>query len=457
MSRALAAAVLVALGGCNLFNPSGKGDAPETTRDWIEQGNAQLRALDFAGAQESFGHVLAADSGSVAAWTGYAKAVSGQSLDLGFLLDEVLRAQNENRKPLWDLDWKGKERAYQSIRPVWSVLERWAVLDSQGRAPMPPDRKVERGLLTLAHSMLLLWDADEDGHLDSTKDAMSQLLFGALGSSMADNQAGGGFVPAVTADMFYVRDPLTGQPDTTRIDTAKVHQVNSILARSDAQLAVVAGISRQDTAMAAMYASVEQQNPASLSLYQASNALDDDMDGCADEEVLDGLDNDGDFLVDEDSRAGIRIPGAPAPGKQAQISRTDHVRGDRLASPSTSSGLPGQDSALKTLYYGDVAGHLEIHRPYWDRQHPAYPSMHWNVRCTWDAATAATYGVTAGCKDGAFMDTTGFDRNALSALLRRTPPGWARVDLGCQVIGGCWCRTRATLCDAVSKECPDAP
>lgn len=457
MSRALAAAALLALGACNLFNPSGKGEPPDDARAWIEQGNAQLRALEFVDAQESFGHVLAQDSGSVEAWTGYAKAVSGQSLDLGFLLDEILKAQEENRKPLWDLDWKGKERAFQSILPVWRVLDRWAILDSLGRAPMPSDRRLERGLLTLAHSMLLLWDADEDGHLDSTKDAVSQLLFGAIGSSMASSQVGGGFVPAITASMFYVRDPVTGLVDTTRIDTAKVLQVNSILSRSDAQFATVAGIAQQDTAMAAMYSSVQQQNPSSLPLYQTSNAFDDDMDGCADEEILDSIDNDGDFLIDEDSRAGILVPGAPGAGKRAQISRPDHVRGDRLASPSTTLGLPGEDSLFKTLVYGDASGHLEIHRPYWDRQHPLFPAMHWNFRCNWDKATAASYGVTAGCKDGAYMDTAGIDRNALADLLRRTPAGWSRVELGCKVIGGCWCRTKATLCDSVRKECVNAP
>lgn len=57
---------LLVLGGCNLYNPSGKSD-PDTDREWIEQGEAQLRDLDFVGAQQSFGKVLVRDSSSTAA------------------------------------------------------------------------------------------------------------------------------------------------------------------------------------------------------------------------------------------------------------------------------------------------------------------------------------------------------------------------------------------------------
>ncbi|MCB9497086.1 MAG: hypothetical protein H6686_09410 [Fibrobacteria bacterium] len=446
-----ALAALLVLGACNVYNPSGKGD-PDDTKGWIEQGNAQLRAQEFDAAQESFGHVLASDSGNNEAWAGYAKAVSAQHLDIGFLLEEVLKSQEENRKPLWDLDWAGKERAFQSITPVWKVLDRWAVLDSQGRAKLPEERRLERGLLTMAHSMLSLWDANGDGHLDSTQDAMAQLLFGGLESVMSGSQKGGGFVPAVSADMFY-------GPDST-IDSAKVMEFNAMLTRVDDQFRTVSLIAQQDTAMAAMYASVQEQNPEALQVYQTSNVVDDDMDGCADEEIIDSLDNDGDGLVDEDTRTGYLLPGSPKAGALAQVSKSDSVRGDRLANPFTGLGMKGVDSTFKTLVYADAAGHLEIHRPYWDPKTNEFPRWKWNYQCKWDAKTAKLYGVTASCHLDAkgkapYFDTAGIDRMALAELLRNTAPGWPRVELGCKVIGGCWCRIQETLCDSTKKECRD--
>jgi len=411
-------AVLVLLAGCNLYNPSGKG-SPETDQDWIEQGEAQLRALEFEAAGASFGRVLAHDSANTDAWIGYGKAVAARNLDMSLLLREVLESQREGRKPLWDTAFSlaRKDSAYRGLIPVHRVLETWARLDSLGRATMPPRNRLERGLIAIAHSMLSLWDSNRDGRIDATGDALSISLFSKVG---AVDTTGMGFIPLLTPDQFSVRRP-DGTIDTTgAYDTLKVREYNALLDRTDAEFRTIANIASTDTAMSAIYSGLAGQNPQAIGMFEVANVVDDDLDGCADEEIIDYRDNDGDGLIDEDTRAGYVNPVATRAGDLAQVSKSDGVRGDRLADPRTGKGLVGVDSA-GTLRWGDAYGHFEVFRPMWSRSPLENGLLAWKLLEP-DA------------------------RAALSERLRAIPTGAARAAEGCKVLGGCWCKVQRDVC-----------
>lgn len=436
MKRLLLVLSLVVLGGCNLYNPSGKGD-PDTDQEWIDQGEAQLRDLDFVGAQRSFGKVLAHDSSSTAAWVGYGKAVAARNLDMSLLLREALESQRENRKPLWDTSFTlaQKDSAYRGLTPVRNVLETWARLDSLGRASMPPRNRLERGLIAIAHSMLSLWDSNNDGRIDRDGDALAIALFGNL--SAKDN-TGMGFVPFLQSNQFSLDS--NGIPDTTgEVDSVKVREYNALLSRTDTEFRTIASLATQDTAMAAIYSGISGQNPQALAMFEVANVEDDDLDGCADEEIIDYRDNDGDGLIDEDTRAGHVNPLASAPGDLAQVSQADGVRGDRLANPRTGKGLPGVDSA-GTLRLGravrpvDAFALLEIFRPMWDPAHPAYPVLKWKWKIPNQEPMAPA------------------DRAALTERLKAIPSGTARAALGCSELGGCWCKVQRDLCGSGACE-----
>lgn len=444
-TRALLLAASAALVvSCNVYNPSGEGN-PSTDGEWIDQGEAQLRDRDFDAARASFGRVLARDSGNTAAWSGYVKAVSGSTLDLGLLLREARAAELERRKPLWDIPLERKDSIYRSILPTWNAFETWARLDSVGRAWLPPVRRTERGLLLLAHSMLLLWDSNRDGRIDASGDVLSVRLFGSIAAA---DSSGLGFRPAATPDLFLATLP-DGAPDTTgAVDSARLAEYDALLGTVDAEFATIDLIARRDTTLSAIASSISEQNPGAIGFFAVSDRDDDDMDGCADEEILDGLDNDGDGLVDEDARAGHPISGAGA-GDLAQRSGSDSIRGDRLADPVTGIGLPGDDSA-GTLRYADAAGRFQVFAPSWNPADPRYGAWRWKYACDWDQATAAAMGTT--CFGGAPMDPAA--RIAIARHVAATAPGTTRAEAGCSLLGGCWCRLLETVCRTGGCDAP---
>lgn len=405
---------LLLLAACNLYNPSGKGE-PETTRDWIDQGNAQLRSLEFLQAQASFGHILALDSGNTEAWIGYTKAVAGEHLEVSLLLREIVEANRQDRKPLWDMSCRRKDSAYRSIAPVWAAYHRWERLDSLGRAKMPVEQKTELGLLTIAHTMLTLWDVNGDGRIDSLQgDGIAWILFDTKDTE-------GGFKPRLENVEFST--------DTTgTLDQDAVTEYNALLSRSSSDIAAVKSLAELDPSMGSLYASLGEQSPDALAMYLVSDGSDNDMDGCADEEVQDSLDNDGDGLVDEDARAGyvLKSTRATIPGSLALRAASDGIRGDRLADDA-GKGRAGADSA-STLIYGDTLGHLLVFAPLWDSTRIRHPELRWNTTCPADGRICSGSLRVVG------------NRMAINDSLRKVAPGLARAQAGCALLGGCWCK-----------------
>lgn len=449
----------LALASCNTFNPSGKGD-PDGNDEWIAQGEAQLRASEFDAAQESFGHVLANDSDDVRAWSGYAKALSGKHLDVSVLLRELLAAEREDRKPLWTMPLPGKNTLYRGVTPVLGFLDRWARRDSLHGTTMDADRVRERGFLTLAYAMFVLWDSNKDGSISLPQDTVAVTVF----TKLLTNLPGGGFIPNFTATPNFFNDA------SGRTDTARAGQFNRLLARVDSQFRTVDEIAKQDTAMAAIFASTSKQNPAMLNTYNIGDGIDNDLDGLVDEEVMDGLDNDGDRVVDEDSRPGY-VSRRPAAGLSAQTSPPDGVRWDRSTSPWNNRGVPGRDSSI-TLTYATTAEHNDtkdwpklILKPFlpmnWARDTTVRNrAWLWNITCNWPADSARKWGLPPECKDGKPFDYDGLFRSAIrktmeSQPLPRTPlAAYQRVRLGCKLVGGGWCRTMTAICDTAKKTCP---
>lgn len=402
------------LAGCNLFNPSGEGESPSSAKEWIEQGNMDLRDQKFVAAEKCFRQALKQDSSYSEAWRGLAKAESGRYLPITDVLDRVESIEDSGAAIFWQITTSERNMWYQAFIRLDSVFEQWYVLDSLGRTEMDQYDRSDRNTVMLFAGVLGIWDTNQDGVIDSTDFAIDKLI------SYVNNIAGGIRPEFCDEELWAMITDTTGQ-----IDSSQIEVFNSVLVQTDAVLDEIKNNSALDSNVQVLIGDIAGENNY-LSFYQTSNASDDDFDGCIDEEVPDGMDNDGDGLVDEDSRVGWRESNWPvALGAYAMIAVSDGIRGDRLLNPNNGIGIEGEDSAT-TLIYGDAVGHIEMYRHFWDSEDPRYETLHWKY---------------------AEADSLIIFRDSIKSM----PWGKNRVEAGCELLGGCWCLIKEKFCSG--EEC----
>jgi Tfp pilus assembly protein PilF len=89
-------ALCLTLAACNVFNPSGEGDAGPGKNAQLTEGENQFRQQDYQKSSETFQAAIEADSGNSMAYYGYAKAVMRYwQVNASTLLEEVSKAQDK--------------------------------------------------------------------------------------------------------------------------------------------------------------------------------------------------------------------------------------------------------------------------------------------------------------------------------------------------------------------------
>lgn len=187
-------------------------------------------------------------------------------------------------------------------------------------------------LLSMLHTVISLKDLNGDGVIDSTTDKIT-LVNDLL--SLFNSQNG-------KPDGKNIEAQLATMMDSVKSDTQKVNQINNLLDKMSEgtqgvsemvgfaqQLGIVPASTDTSTKCDSNAQSTECKQQGALSgdlsatvaslgdrivFYKFGDKLDNDGDGCVDEEVLDQKDNDGDGIVDEDSRLVpyiIEIPIGP--------------------------------------------------------------------------------------------------------------------------------------------------
>jgi hypothetical protein len=340
------AALLLILAGCNVYNPDGEGDA---TADPLTNGEELYRKGRFAQAMASFSAAIAADSNNSLAYYGYAKATARfYRLDnLGILNDleatQVgasfafteghsdslltlrLQAASRIRRVLYLLtDRDTLSRWYAYIRDSTSKAARSdtardariafmrdylekADADEPGyrarnKFPltdfrMPYDKViVDFAAFEMMYVFTRFRDLNRNGIIDSADNLIHELSF---------TKGEGGFA---IDSLSKIADDLEGDPQATEDLNGLIQGMQSGLG-DIAQLAQLIGLGGSgDTAGGAggeastNIDSVITSMGEAILFYQFADQLDNDGDGCVDEEVLDDKDNDGDGYVDEDAR-----------------------------------------------------------------------------------------------------------------------------------------------------------
>jgi hypothetical protein len=175
---------------------------------------------------------------------------------------------------------------------------------------------------------------------------------------------------------------------------------------------------------------------SSTSFYLINDSLDNDGDGCINEEIFgDSTDNDGDSLMDEDGRVGLR-QGTPVVGMPALITPPDGFLHNRLQLVNGKLAVvPGNDEAL-ALTWATSKGLLALYQGLswvrWDDPSVGNDTI-WARVCQ---ANKTTPEQVTSLKNYLEVRTLGIIevRKKVLAL----PADASRVALGRKLVGGCW-------------------
>jgi tetratricopeptide (TPR) repeat protein len=348
-SFALIAVITVT--GCNIFNPDGEGDPGDAQPLTVAQ--EYLRNGQYAKAMSAFDRAIRQDSTNSLAYYGYAKAaILLYKLDKLAILNDMeataenpeafaflqhsdsvltLRLQAASRVRLvlgrlTDRDtltrWYRylsdssetalEDTAYAQRRmfmeqylsdadigiPGKRTRNKFPLTDSR----MPYDHIVlDYTAFDLLYTITRLYDFDQNDTVDSRDAIMKKLKFGSTAGE------GGGFNI----------DSLSNIAGDLENDSGAAENLNSLISSMQSgllgtsQLAGLIGAGgggeeadsgSADAEAGANLDSVISSLGDAILFYQFGDKLDNDGDGCVDEEILDEKDNDLDGFVDEDAR-----------------------------------------------------------------------------------------------------------------------------------------------------------
>ena len=298
----LVIALSVGMAGCNLFHPTESHDAENDDAAALTlDGYHEFQKSNYDSARRLFNRAIAADSGYSEAWVGLAKCVLNSQEGLNaFELVSYAQKADDKQQSNGFLEMQDHEAHLISkgIDSVLIYLNKFIDRDTTGKT----DQKVRFRDIADSYAILLLTKAalrirNVQTELTSVLSADSAGMKLNLNTL---NDLGDSLKPflqdmAAASEAIKVAPDASAEiikaylPDSTRKDIgdefytdATVGLANTVIQLND----------RAQT--------VEEERTEVFFVF--GNGMDDDGDGCVDEEVIDNYDNDGDGEIDEDGR-----------------------------------------------------------------------------------------------------------------------------------------------------------
>lgn len=471
ISSLLALAALLAVGACNIFNPSGTGDRTNVTADdWIQSGQDDLRALRFQDAFNAFSTALAMDSTKSLAWHGLAKSVLGKdTFDIARLVDiaDTMGKVTDDKKleVLLGLGDTGITRIYRPLMRVASIYDRFRKLDSMGRTDSVFGTHLiltELSTLINNRSYFLLIDANRDtvvqkGELAGLK--LMNIASGGLEISATKLVEQGGLDSSTGAIPDSTRDNINGILNNVTTIVSDTNILNQLISGSTGGTGSSEnGGSKANEELNKEAKSFIQKLGSSTSFFLINDTIDNDGDGCINEEMFgDSLDNDGDGLKEEDGRVGIRKAYTATPGALAMLTPPDNFRHDAMQSgsadgkpmmrtiPTTTdlvkiaTGTPPNDD-ISVVTYEDETGRVQLFKATrWVSRSDSSADIRndtiWTRVLTEEGTTLEAFP-TLTLQKQTEIKTLATIEIRKKVLAEADIP--KRIALGKKIVGGCW-------------------
>lgn len=452
-------AALLAVGACNIFNPSGTGDETNTTADeWIRSGDEDLRALRFLDAYNAYSTALALDSSKSLAWHGLAKASLGKdSFSISGVAEfaDSMRKVPDDRKldVLLGLGDTGITLLYRPLMRVASIYQRFRMHDSLGKTDKVFGTELiltELNTIQNNRSYFLLIDANRDTIVQRSELAGLKLMSMATGNlelSAAKLIDQGGLDTATGALPDSTRDNINGILNNVTAITSDTVLLNQLINSATGSSETISGGSKATAELNQQAKSFIQKLGSSTSFFLINDSLDNDGDGCINEEMFgDSLDNDGDGMKEEDGRVGIRKAYTASAGALGMLMPPDGFRHDAMQAksasmapiPTSMASLPPTDDEFQTLTYLDNTGRTQLFKSLrWVSPSDSSASIRndtvWN-RVLQENGFQSTADIPSA--QVAEIKTLGIVEIRKKVLA--TTETAKRVALGKLIVGGCW-------------------
>ena len=300
----LAMALSLGIAGCNLFHPTDSRDAESDDPDALTlDGYLEFQNSNFDSARRFFNRALDADSGHSEAWIGLAKCVLNvqEGLNTFELVSYAQEKKDEKGKSTNEILDMPDEQAAQISNGIDSVmvyLNQFIDRDTTGRT----DKKIRFSNIADSYTILQLTKAALRIRAVQTQlpSVVSTDNSGMTMNLTTLTDLGDSLKPFLK-EMAAAAEAIKASPE------AAAEIIKAVLPDSTRQY-----INEDDYAdvTVGLANTVIQLNDRAQTtpsdrydvFFKFANVMDDDGDGCVDEEVLDGFDNDGDGEVDEDVR-----------------------------------------------------------------------------------------------------------------------------------------------------------
>ncbi|MEN9353153.1 MAG: hypothetical protein RL318_478 [Fibrobacterota bacterium] len=451
----LAVAILLCgLQACNLFNPSGEG-TPDNVQGWIAEGDKCLAAKDYPAAANAYRQAIALEGRNDLAWNGWLEARAGMAqentgISLAALLIETRKLNKEEEKPFWSLSIESQDRFYRYLGQLDNAYE--VCLKGIGQSQFQdPIRMQAYTSIKTAWTLLRICDFNQDGRLTPSDTLILKVCRDVPGGI----ESIAGLVQLKSVDLsLLLSDP--GSASTGTPDSALVAQLNALTVSSDSLFTRIDVLASDDPRWEFVQAFLQSKG-REMVFYAASDAQDNDGDGCADEEVPDGHDNDGDGLIDEDARLGFRdsLGSFQGPGALSLRTTEDAITPSRLVGLNS---VDGQARAGRKPFAPDTAGLHYVTLPLWSRfpgllprhephanpAHPGHASRHWKTKVEWTTSQVAGLGlgttipVTDDSADAQGPRLSHARLVDIRMAIREISDPARRQRAGRTLVGGCW-------------------
>ncbi len=300
----LSVALVLTLGfvGCNIFNPTENArvsdkDAPALTYEAY----MHYQKSEYSEAREYFEKAIKADPRYSEAWFGRAKAV--MNMQPGLNIFELASKANiadgaDAMSALMTMPDSEATLIQNGVDSVLLYLDPFIARDTLGLT----DKKVTFKEFADSYSMLQLIKLALK--VRSVNTSLSDLLtatddFMAINWNTLDVEELGETVKEVTEVLANTATAIKTNPELAT--TIVKEFIPDTLEISDS--ALTANIDFFAEQIILINDAVQKTEVDRTEIFlKIGNAIDDDGDGCVDEEIPDGLDNDGDGEVDEDMR-----------------------------------------------------------------------------------------------------------------------------------------------------------